>query len=143
MALSTMLNHLPPLTPLPSADTMRSVQIEASAHHQVRGCPPAASPPCLALAALSGLSCSMPNLAHPASCLPSLKAVLLPAPLAVKRLRYYEGSDSWGSPPDRQASPPAPPCPPDIPSSPTLAVPRSLCTSPQRRGFVPGFRHEP
>src|SRR6202795_2082278 len=33
MALSTMLNHLPPLTPLPSADTMRSVQIEASAHH--------------------------------------------------------------------------------------------------------------
>src|SRR5258708_37576412 len=84
MALSTMLNHLPPLTPLPSADTMRSVQIEASAHHQVRGCPPAASPPCLALAALSGLSCSMPNLAHPASCLPSLKAVLLPAPLAVK-----------------------------------------------------------
>src|SRR6266699_5952964 len=84
MALSTMLNHLPPLTPLPSADTMRSVQIEASAHHQVRGCPPAASPPCVALAALSGLSCSMPNLSHPASCLPSLKTVLLPAPLTVK-----------------------------------------------------------
>src|ERR1700736_6628983 len=84
MALSNMLNHLPPLTPLPSADTMRSVQIEASAHPQVRGCPRAAFPPCLALAALSGLFCSMPNLAHPASCLPSLKAVLLPAPLAVK-----------------------------------------------------------
>src|SRR6267378_2812396 len=83
MALSTRLNHLPPLTPLPSADIMRSVQIEASAHHQVRGCP-AASPPCVALAALSGLSCSIPNLAHPASCLPSLRAVLLPAPLAVK-----------------------------------------------------------
>src|ERR1700682_4785081 len=84
MALSTMLNHLPPLTPLPSADTMQSVQPEASAPHQGRGCPPAASPPCLALTALSGLSCSMPNLAHPASCLPSLKAGLLPAPLAVK-----------------------------------------------------------
>src|SRR5690348_10960056 len=84
MALSTRLNHLPPLTPLPSADNMRSVQIEASAHHQVRGCPPATSPPCLALAALSGLSCFMPNLAHPASCLPSLGPVLLPAPLAVK-----------------------------------------------------------
>src|SRR5258708_8314163 len=84
MALSAKLNHLPPLTPLPSADTMRSVQIEASAHHQVRGCPPAASPPCIALAALSGLSCSIPNLTHPASCLPSLKAVLLPAPPPVQ-----------------------------------------------------------
>src|ERR1700680_175734 len=115
MALSTMLNHLPPLTPLPSADTMRSVQIEASAHHQVRGCPPAASPPCLALAALSGVSCSMPNLAHPASCLPSLKAVLLPAPLAVKRLRYYEGSDSSCSYPERQVSTVHPLSLPDTP----------------------------
>src|ERR1700682_1065513 len=84
MALSTKLNHLPPLTPLPSADTMRSVQIEASAHHQVRGCPPATSPPCVALPALPGLSCPIPNPTHPASCLPPLKPVLLPAPLAVK-----------------------------------------------------------
>src|SRR5216684_4096485 len=100
MALSTRLNHLPPLTPLPSADTMRSVQIEASIHHQVRGCPPATSPPCVALTALSGLFCSIPNLTHPASCLPSLRTLCLP----------------------------------DIPTSSTRAVPRSLCSSPQRRG---------
>src|SRR5260221_12581484 len=81
MALSAKLNHLPPLTPLPSADTMRSVQIEASAHHQVRGCPPAASPPCIALAALSGLPCSILNPTHPASGLPSLKTALVPPPL--------------------------------------------------------------
>src|SRR5271165_3705056 len=93
--LSIKLNHLPPLTPLPSADTMRSVQIEASAHHSVRVSPLEASLPCLALTALPGFSCSIPDLSHPASCLPSLGAVLLPAPLhRSKRPRYYEGSDS-------------------------------------------------
>src|SRR6266568_6604779 len=45
MALSTRLNHLPPLTPLTSADTMRSVQIEASVHHRSRR---RASVPCVA-----------------------------------------------------------------------------------------------
>src|SRR5229473_3186186 len=35
------------------------------------------------------------NFSHPTSCLPSLEAVLLAAPLtAQKRHRYYEGSDS-------------------------------------------------
>src|SRR3954468_4438338 len=38
-----------------------------------------------------------------------------------------------------EVSPLTPPCLPDIPPSTTLAVPRSLCPSPQRRGFVPGF----
>src|SRR5215469_10959562 len=74
--LSIRLNHLPPLTPLPSADTMRSVQIEASAHHSARVSPPVTSAPCLAFA-LAGLRCSIPDLSHPASCLPSLGAVLL------------------------------------------------------------------
>src|SRR5260370_4189215 len=80
MALSTRLNHLPPLTPLPSADTMRSVQIEASAHHQVRGCPPATSPPCVALAALAGVFCSIPNPTPPASVPPSPKPRFVPPP---------------------------------------------------------------
>src|SRR2546422_376223 len=78
MTLSTRLNHLPPLTPLTSADTMRSVQIEASAHHHSRR---RASVPCIAPSGTSrDADCSMPDLAHPTSCLPSLKAVLLPAP---------------------------------------------------------------
>src|SRR5438552_18995359 len=47
MTLSIRLYHLPPLTPLPSADTMRSVQIEASAHHHSRR---RAFVPCVALA---------------------------------------------------------------------------------------------
>src|SRR5205085_6775576 len=76
--LSTKLNHLPPLTPLPSADTMRSVQIDASAHHSPWSCPPAASLPCVASRALSELSCVMPDFPHPTSCLPSLETVLLP-----------------------------------------------------------------
>ena len=79
MTLSTRLNHLPPLTPLTSADTMRSVQIEASTHHHVRGCRRGVCP----LLSLSGTAetvpCSIPVLARPASCLPSLGAVLLPA----------------------------------------------------------------
>ena len=93
MTLSTKLNHLPPLTPLPSADTMRSVQIDASAHHHLLA---RASVPCVALAGTpETASCVMPNFAPPPSCLPSLAAVLLAAPLAAqKRLRYYEGSDS-------------------------------------------------
>src|SRR5450432_4826312 len=79
ITLSIRLNHFPPLTPFPSADTMRSVQIVASAHHKSRGCPPVASLPCLAVTALPGLSCSIPNLSHPASCLPSLETSF-PAP---------------------------------------------------------------
>ena len=38
-----------------SADTMRSVQIEASAHHSSRRSSPVASPPCLAISALAGI----------------------------------------------------------------------------------------
>ena len=77
MTLSTRLNHLPPLTPLTSADTMRSVQIEASVHHHSRR----PSVPCVAVSGTAGtVSCSMPDLAPPTPCPPSLGAVLLPAP---------------------------------------------------------------
>src|SRR5216684_3995322 len=94
LTLSTKLNHLPPLTPLPSADTIRSVQIVASAHHSPWRSPPAASLPCVALTALSEFSCVIPELLA-SNFLPPLEAVLLAAPLtAQKRHRYYEGSDS-------------------------------------------------
>jgi hypothetical protein len=78
MTLSTKLNHLPPVTPLTSADTMRSVQIEASTHHHLRA---RVSVSCLALSGTAEtVPCSIPALAPPASCPPSLGAVLLPAP---------------------------------------------------------------
>ena len=65
---------------------MRSVQIEASAHHSPRGSPPVASVPCLALAGTAETSaCLHPDLTHPASCLPSLGPVLLPGRSAVRR----------------------------------------------------------
>src|SRR5260370_23094645 len=109
MALSTKLNHLPPLTPLPSADTMRSVQIEASAHHQVRGCPPATSPPCVALAALAGLSFSLPNLTPPPSSLPSLHAVFPPPPLPPPTAPLFCRLRLPPPPPPRPGSPLLPP----------------------------------
>jgi hypothetical protein len=77
--LSIILNHFPPLTPLPSADTMRSVQTEASI--QRRSWRFRISVPCIAVSGTPGtLSCFMSNLLHPTSCLPSLRAVLLAAP---------------------------------------------------------------
>ena len=66
--LSIKLNHLPPLTPLPSADSMRSVQIDASTHVKSRS----ASPPCVASSALPAFCCLDPFIAHPPSCPPSL-----------------------------------------------------------------------
>src|SRR5712671_5054997 len=79
MTLSIRLYHLPPLTPLTSADTMRSVQIDASAHCQLGR---RASVSCVVLADTPETTCSIPDLASPPSCLPSLEAVLLPAPSA-------------------------------------------------------------
>src|SRR6266480_1975944 len=94
--LSIRLYHLPPhgsgrrparghaLTPLPRADTMRSVQTDASAHHH---CPRRrASAPCVALSGTPEAACCViPDLAPPTSCLPSLGAVLLPVPSAAHR----------------------------------------------------------
>src|SRR5438876_10567743 len=96
IALSTRLNHLPPLTPLTSADTMRSVQIEASAHHHSRR---RVSVPCVAASALTGLSCRASDIAPPTPCLPSLEAVLLPAPPAatggIGTMNLFPAVGSW------------------------------------------------
>src|SRR5688572_3406190 len=77
LALSTKLNHLPPWTPLTSADTMRSVQIEASIHHQRR-----ASVPCLASGHSRDCSCSILPSRIQLPARPSLEPVLLAGPLA-------------------------------------------------------------
>src|SRR5712691_2164949 len=79
--LSIRLYQRPPLTPFSSADTMRSVQTEASTHDQSR-----ASAPCVALAGTAdALACSLPGIAHPPSCPPSLGAALLSALFAAHR----------------------------------------------------------
>src|SRR3981189_1803613 len=71
--LSIRLYQCPPLTPFSSADTMRSVQIEASTHDQLR-----ASAPCLALTGTAGaFACISPSIPHPPSCPPSLGTALL------------------------------------------------------------------
>src|SRR3990172_5758204 len=76
--LSIKLNHLFPLTPLASADNMRSVQTDASTHDQSR---PWVSAPCLAKSGTGGAGiCFSSSFTSPPSCLPSLGVVLLPAP---------------------------------------------------------------
>src|SRR5208282_4128505 len=67
--LSINAYHLPPLTPLTSADSMRFVQTEASAHE--KSC--ATSPPCVAFTALPAFCCLDPVIAHPPSCPLSLR----------------------------------------------------------------------
>src|SRR5207302_2478292 len=59
--------HLPPLTPLPSADSMRSVQTSASTHAQLR-LARGVSAPCLAGSALPVLLCSGMIFTRPPSC---------------------------------------------------------------------------
>ena len=95
ITLSIRLYHLPPLTPLSSADSMRGVQIEASTHDRSRRL--MASAPCVALSALAVLVCLGPSVTYPPSYPPSLGPVLLPVPPATLRRaqRYNEGSDSW------------------------------------------------
>src|ERR1700680_2713629 len=74
MTLSITLNHLPPLTPLTSADTMRSVQIVASAHHHSRS---RVSVPCVALLGTPETACcSIPDLSYAVFCLHNISAVL-------------------------------------------------------------------
>src|SRR3989338_9997494 len=80
VALSIKLNHLPPFTPLPSADNMRSVQTEASTHDQSRS---GVSAACIALSGTSAAwVCFVLSFTLPPSCLPSLGAALLSAPLS-------------------------------------------------------------
>src|SRR5208337_5224752 len=65
--LSIRLNHRPPLTPLTSAEIMRSVQIEAST--QPRPWPWAkASAPCVAACGTTGASLPSSVFAHPPPC---------------------------------------------------------------------------
>src|SRR5271154_731537 len=68
--LSINAYHLPPLTPLTSADSMRFVQIVASAHDKSR----AALSPCVASSALPAWWLDS-VIAHPPSYPPSLKRV--------------------------------------------------------------------
>src|ERR671922_701857 len=65
--LSIRLNHLPPLTPLASADSMRSVHTPASADVMLR-VRASASAPCLAFPALPALSCLGLSVTHPPPC---------------------------------------------------------------------------
>ena len=132
MTLSTKLNHLPPLTPLPSADTMRSVQIDASAHHHLLA---RASVPCVALAGTpETASCVMPNFAPPTSCLPSLGAVLLAAPLAAQKNGFgiVKALTPAALTSGRRVSPLTPLCLPAVPLPTTQAVRWPLCQSSQR-----------
>src|SRR5215203_5043003 len=92
--LSINVYHLPPLTPLSSADSMRSVHTSASTQSQLR-LGDGVSAPCLASALPVLLCLGMVSRIHlPA--LPSLRRVLLPRPPAVlcQPQQYYAGSDS-------------------------------------------------
>src|SRR5690606_19588576 len=81
--LSIRLYQRPPLTPLTSADTMRSVHTEASTHdHTGRPSASRVSAPRLAGSALVMLSCLCVLITHPPSCPPSLDPALLTGPLA-------------------------------------------------------------
>src|SRR5215204_1630445 len=92
--LSINVYHLPPLPPLSSADSMRSVHTSASTQSQLR-LGDGVSAPCLASALPVLLCLGMVSRIHlPA--LPSLRRVLLPRPPAVlcQPQQYYAGSDS-------------------------------------------------
>ena len=72
--LSIRLYQRPPLTPLTSADTIRSVHTEASIQLSLR-----TSAPCVALAGTAGVFCAfVSDIAFPPSYPPSLGVVLLP-----------------------------------------------------------------
>ena len=143
-----------PWTPLPSAANIRSVHTEASTHDHSR---PPVSATCLALpdtVAAALALCLNINFASPPSCPASLRAGLLPAPLAPLRLtlrqgyappalrrdvsanaaftiqstyRYYQGSDSCAGSPPTQVSPLTARYLPGVPSPNTSGNPVSVC----------------
>jgi hypothetical protein len=91
------------LNAVSSAANMRSLHTEASTHDLFRPC---VSAPCVAPSGTAGawLSlCFLVKLTLPPSYLPSLGAVLLPAPLAALPLRYYGDSDSCATHPQRRS----------------------------------------
>src|SRR6266496_2985761 len=129
--LSIKLYQRPPLTPLSSADTMRSVHTEASTHVQSRPLP--ASAPCVALAGTPGaFSCLDPSFTLPPSCPPSLGQVLLPWLLAAhRRCSTMRALTPLRRSHARQVSPLTPLCLPDIPTPTTLCARTSLYQSSQ------------
>ena len=153
--LSIRLYHRPPLTPLSSADTMRSVQTEASTHDQLRGFCTFSSP-------CGHCRCSLCSVSvHSASTfLPTFprRGFAIRAFRGSSPLQYYAGSDSCRASPARQVSPfhplafrasnPQPRCAParhvlitscvrSVPFSPRLRhTSRRLAATPRRIGFV-------
>src|SRR5712691_4624415 len=120
--LSIRLYQRPPLTPFSSADTMRSVQTEASTHDQLR-----ASAPCVALAGTAGAVCAaICPFTHPPSCPPSLGAALLSALFAAhRRCGTMRALTPAVLSQARQVSPLTPLCLPDIQPPATLCAPTS------------------
>ena len=125
------------LTPLTSADTMRSVQIEASVHRRSRR---RASVPCVASSALPGRACRASDIAPPTPCLPSLGAVLLPAPFTAPGAIGTTKALILPPSPERQVSPLTPSCRPAIPPPTTRSVRWPLYQSSQRHRL---FRASP
>src|ERR1700678_1246869 len=72
----------PPLTPLPSADTMQSVQIVASTHVSFHAVGSSSVLAQRAILEVCCICCIAPNFSHPTPCHPSLGSVLLAAPLS-------------------------------------------------------------
>ena len=98
--LSIKLYQRPPLTPLTSADTIRSVHTQASI--QLLFVSLRISPPCVAPAGTFGVVCAFVSvIAHPPSYPLSLGVVLLPTLFTAKL-------DSRGSSTMRALNPPAP-----------------------------------
>src|SRR5438132_1138406 len=98
---------------------MRSVQIEASVHRRSRR---RASVPCVASSALPGRACRASDIAPPTPRLPSLGAVLLPAPFTAPGAIGTTKALILPPSPERQVSPLTPSCRPAIPPPTTRSV---------------------
>ena len=122
---------LPPLTPLPSADSMRSVQTEASTHDQRVGLSALCS-----LVGTAGVCCLGPFIPHPPSCPPSLARVYATPSSRGPSLRRAAavlcGSDSSPARTAAQVSPLPLSRRPNIPPPTTLWARASFSQSPQR-----------
>ena len=144
--LSTNAYHLPPLTPLPSADSMRFVQTETSAHAKSRG----ASPPCIASSALAAFCCPDPIIAPLPSYPPSLRRGFAgPSSRDPSLPGAGRSSTTRALTPARlahaeQVSPLTLPCLPNIQPPTTLWARASLSQSSQRARLIsrPRLRHE-
>src|SRR5712671_2013594 len=126
--LSIKLYQRPPLTPLTSANTIRSVHTQASI--QLLLVSLRISPPCVAPAGTTGVVCAFVSvIAHPPSYPPlprrGFATHAFHREIGQSRQQYYEGSESSRTSPVRKASRVHLSCRPSIQSPNTL---RS-CTS--------------